>query len=308
MNPYRIRAYVYLLIANLIWGVAGVIIKFTLAWFDPSTFLLYRFAISSVFAILLLPFIKLSLPKNPRVLVILLIHGLLTSTVALGLLFAGANMTTALDAVLITSTVPIFVTIAGIKLFHEHLTKRKLVGISIAFFGTLITVAEPLLKNHDGIGALGGNLLIFASTLVGVVTAVLAKMLVKEQVKSESIVNIAFIIGFITILPFALLVSPPSEIIAKIITAPLPFHLGVWFMALLSGNVAYILWTKATKTIEIGEVSVFAYLPPIFATPLAVIWLGESLTVPFLIGAVIIATGVIIVEYKKRQPASPSLD
>ena len=72
-------------------------------------------------------------------------------------------------------------------------------------------------------------------------------------------------------------------------------------MALLSGSLAYYLSNKAQKSIEIGEASIFAYLYPIFSTPLAVIWLGEKITPMFTMGAVIIAIGVAIAEIKKRR-------
>lgn len=72
-------------------------------------------------------------------------------------------------------------------------------------------------------------------------------------------------------------------------------------MALLSGSLAYFLFNKAQKTIEIGEASLFAYLYPIFSTPLAVLWLGEKITPIFMVGAIIIALGVFVAEVKKNR-------
>ena len=40
---------------------------------------------------------------------------------------------------------------------------------------------------------------------------------------------------------------------------------------------------------------------PIFAAPLAVLWLGEKITPMFIIGAVIITIGVAIAEIKKKR-------
>jgi drug/metabolite transporter (DMT)-like permease len=72
-------------------------------------------------------------------------------------------------------------------------------------------------------------------------------------------------------------------------------------MALLSGTFAYILWHKAEKSIEVGEVSLFSYLFPVFGTPLSVLWLKESISLPFVIVALVIAFGVIVAEYKKKR-------
>jgi drug/metabolite transporter (DMT)-like permease len=72
-------------------------------------------------------------------------------------------------------------------------------------------------------------------------------------------------------------------------------------MAVLSGTIAYILWHRAQKSIEIGEVGLFAYLYPIFGIPLAVVWLNEKITIPIIIGSAIVAVGVFLAEYKKKQ-------
>ncbi len=78
-------------------------------------------------------------------------------------------------------------------------------------------------------------------------------------------------------------------------------HLGVWYMALLSGTLAYTLQNRAMQTIEVGEASIFGYLMPIWAAPLAFWWLGEKITIPFIIGACVIAIGVVIAESKKNR-------
>ena len=72
-------------------------------------------------------------------------------------------------------------------------------------------------------------------------------------------------------------------------------------MAIVSGSLAYYLFNKAQKTIEISEASVFSYLYPLFSAPLAVLWLGESITPVFIIGGIIIAIGVTIAEVKKKR-------
>jgi len=301
MNPYRLHAYILLLVVSIIWAVAGPVIKFTLGGFDPLVFLAYRFAISAVASLITIFFAGLRLPKNKKIIKLFLLYGFLTSTVALGLLFFGFDETTAIDATLISATGPLFISLGGLIFLKEHITPREKIGMGIAFTGTAITIIEPVLRNGNGYAGLGGNLLIFASILVGVATAIFAKILLRNEVHPLTATNISFWVGFLTLAPVAIIAHSPAGIIEQIKTAPLVFHFGVIFMALLSGNLAYTLWHKAQKTIEVGEVSVFGYLYPIFATPLAVVWLKEKITTPFIVGAVVIALGVIIAEYKKRR-------
>lgn len=301
MNPHRLHAYSLLLIVSIIWGIAGVVIKFTLGAFDPLVFLSYRFAISTIASLATLFLVGIKLPKDKEVIKLLVFYGFLTSTVALGLLFFGFDETTAIDATLISATGPLLISAAGAIFLREHVTLREKVGMGIAFIGTAVTIMEPILKNGDGYTGLGGNLLVFASILVGVATAIMAKILLRKGVEPSASVGVSFWVGFLTLAPVALIVNSPLGIIEQIQEAPLVFHLGVLFMALLSGNLAYTLWHKAQKTIEVGEVSVFGYLYPIVTTPLAVIFLKEKISTPFIVGAIIIAMGVAVAEYKKSR-------
>lgn len=301
MNPYRLHAYLLLLLVTVIWGVAGVVIKFTLGAFDPLVFLTYRFGVSSIASLLIALIIGFKLPTDKKVIWLALFYGFLTTTVALGLLFFGYDETTAIDATLISATGPIFISAGGVIFLREHITLREKVGMGIAFLGTAITILEPVLRNGNGSAGLIGNLLVFTSILVGVATAIFAKILLRKELHPVTATNLSFWIGFVTLAPLALIVHSPAGLIGQIKNSPLPFHLGVVFMALISGNLAYTLWHKAQKTIEVGEVSVFGYLYPVFATPLAVLWLRERITLPFLVGAGVITLGVIIAEFKKRS-------
>ena len=254
-------------------------------------------------AVLYILFFGLRLPKERKVLLGLLLYGFLTSTVSLGLLFFGLENTTVLDMSLITLFGPLLITIAGVFLLNEKVTLRERVGIAIAFAGTVFTVVEPIL-NGDGARQISGNIFIFLYLAVNTMAVVLAKKLLRNNVKPIYMSHTSFVMGFLTIAPLSLLIYSPEGMFDIYTTLPPQYHLGVVFMALLSGNLAYTLWNRAQRSIEISEASLFAYLYPLFAAPLAVFWLGEKITYTFFVGAVIIAAGVIIAEYKKapRKP------
>lgn len=295
----RVNVYILLLWVTIIWGAALPIIKFTLGGFDPLTLLTYRFAISASIALPFLLTSGLKFPHNKVITSSVIGYGLLTSSIGLGLLFWGFERTTTVDASLIAATGPILIAVAGALFLNEHTTRRKRIGFALAFAGTVITLVEPILRNGDGLIGLGGNLLVFASVLIGVATAVWAKILLRQQINPAILVHVSFIVGFLTFAPILLILKAPATIVEEMKTIPLPYHLGVWYLAIFSGNIAYTLWHKAQKRIGIGEVGLFTYLHPIFAIPLAVLWLKETISIPFLIGAGIVATGVLIAEYRK---------
>lgn len=300
MTPARKRAYIELLIVAAIWGCASPIIKYTLGGFSPAIFLTYRFFISTIIAIITFLLIKVKVPKSPKVWVIVLLNGFLLSTVSLGLLFLGTNETTSIDSNLISSMSPIVIAAAGVIFLKERVTKRESIGILIALTGTVFTIIGPTINFGGSLGNLQGNLLVFASIIVGAITAILAKIVLRDEVDALFATNISFIVGLITILPFSIREILKSNF--SVYTAvPFNFHLGVIYMAILSGSLAYYLWHKAEKTIEVGEVNLIGYLYPIFGAPLSVLWLHEKIDSKFIIGCIIIAFGVVLAEYKKRR-------
>ncbi len=221
---------------------------------------------------------------------------------ALGLLFLGIEKTTVLDATLISAMAPIVSDIFGSIFLREEITKREKIGTAIAFLGTLITILEPLLKG--GLFApekLIGNLLVLAYVVTTTLAAVLGKKLLTKNVPALALSNFSFIVGFVVVLPLTLINYSPIQLINLILATPLPYHLGVLYMAILSGTLAYFLWSKAQKTIEISEAGLFSYLVPIFAAPLAIFWLHEQVSLYFIIGAIIIILGIVIAETQPHK-------
>ena len=299
---HRVTAYVLLLIVSIIWGVAGPVIKFTLSSFPPIIFLTYRFALASTLGGAIWAIRPPKFRLNGNTVPHIILHSVLAVPIGLGLLFFGFDKTSSLSGTVISATGPIMIAIAGMLLLKEHITKPERVGIALALLGTLIITVGPMIGGN-GVGVLSfeGNLLIIISLAADAIATVIAKVSLRDRVPAIALTNISFMIGFLCFLPFLLASYSINEVVTTIVNAPLSAHLGVLYMAFISGTLAYTFQKIAMKSIEVGEVAVFNYLFPIWAAPLALWWLGEKVTLPFVIGAAVIATGVVIAEYKRRQ-------
>ena len=294
MPSPRYKAYFYMLIVVLIWGLAVPVIKFTLSFTDPIVFLTARFLVSTL---LVLPFwklLKINLPQTNSLKLQLFAYGTLTSTLVLGLLFIGLTKTTALNASLITAISPLLVAVAGARMLNEHVTTKEKLGMAVALVGTIITVIGPLGTTQSS--TVTGNLLIFVYLIGYTLSAIYTKKLTRLGISPTTLSQTTFISGLITILPFTMLTSP--NIVPLVLSLPLEAILGIIYMALLSGNLAYLLWTKAQKRIEVGEVALFSYLIPVISTPIAIIWLKESVNKYFVFGTILIVIGLIIAQIK----------
>ncbi|OGM27291.1 hypothetical protein A2962_01930 [Candidatus Woesebacteria bacterium RIFCSPLOWO2_01_FULL_39_61] len=302
MNPQRLRAYTYLLLTAAIWGIAGPVIKFTLKGIDPLPFISYRLAISAVISIIFF-ILKIKRGKKFRQLMthlpLVLLYGFLAVPAALGLLFVGLDNTTVLDLTLIGIIGPIVVLLGGALFFHEHITKKERVGITIVLIGVLLNSLFPIIKS-EGI-RLTANILLLSYLIVDSSSILIAKKLSRYKIKSANLTNLAFITGALTLLPITIITYGWTDFYLQISTLPLKYHLGVWYMAIFSGSLAYYLFVRAQQSIEVSEAVLFYYLQPVITIPLAIFWLKESLSTSFVIGAIIIAVGLFIAESKKRK-------
>lgn len=305
MNKRRLIAYGLFLLISIIWGVAGPVIKFTLSEIPPLIFLTYRFFLSTVIALIFFSFTKPRIPTKSRDQIMVVLNGILTVPLGLGLLFFAYEKTSSLTATVLTSIAPIAVIIAGAFFLKDRITKMEKIGVTVALVGTLFIIFEPLINGQKvAAGSFDGNLLILAHILVDTAAAILAKLALRDRTEPFALAQISFVLGFLFIAPLTLYLFPLNTILDEIRTASFTAHLGVWYMALISGSLAYGIRNLGLKSIELSETAVFTYLMPIWAAPLSLLWLGEKVTGPFILGAAIVAAGVIISEYKRRtKPA-----
>ena len=301
MNRQRKLAFLVLTLVSLIWGIASPVIKYTLTYLPAYTFLYWRFLITSL---IFLPFFLYFLKKSPvkkEDWPKMIFLGFLSTPLNLILLFLGYEKTTSMDGVVISATTPIFITLGGALLLAEQVTRIERWGLFIAILGTLVSVSQPLFEKGLFSGSLYGNFLVFVSVLAWVVYTLCAK---KLNLKYHPLIPTAvgFFVGLITVIPLVLLRGNPSAFSFSLLTFNLNAFLGVLYMTILSSVVAYTLYLYGVGLIEASEATLFAYLQPIFAAPVAAWWLKEKITFPFIVGAFLIALGVVISQIKPKVP------
>jgi len=302
MSSKRAKAYTYLLLVALFWGVASPVIKFTLGGIDPLPFISYRLAISSTISIIFFARKILHGKKFHQLkkhFPLALLYGFFAVPLALGILFMGLDNSTVLDLTLISVIGPMIVTAGGALFFREHITKREKIGISVVLIGVLINSFYPIFKSEGA--RLTGNVLLLIYLFADSSSVLIAKKASKYGINPSNLTNLAFIVGALTIIPITGFTYGWDELINEVVTLPFKYHLGVWYMAIISGTLSYYLFIRGNKSIEVSEGVLFNYLQPIFTVPLAIFWLGEDLTLNFVIGALFIVVGLVVAESKRRR-------
>jgi len=299
----RHTAFIYLLLVSIVWGAASPVVKYTLTWFDPWLFLTYRFFISSLVAFPYLTYTNVTFPKKASHQWFVILTGLISAPLSLFLFFEALDKTTALSGSLITAAGPLFLILGGVLFFRDRITRNEKLGIAVALTGTVLTVIGPLILNghSDTLGKLEGNTLMLLAVTADIIGALLSKEAMKKGISATLVAQVQFIIGFAIFLPLLFLRQSPETIWATITTAPWQAHMGVLFMAIVSGTIAYTIRNMAVQTVEVSESALYQYLQPLWAAILAVIWLREVVTPSYFVGGTVIAIGVMIAEFRRTK-------
>ncbi|CAN5322058.1 DMT family transporter [soil metagenome] len=298
---YKSKAYLFLIIGAVISGIAGPVIKLTLNVLPVEAFLFYRFFISTLLVIFLLPFAKLQIPRKPSVLLRFLLYCFLNATVALGFLFLGAAKTTLLNLSLLTIISPLLTIFAGYILLHERISKKLKIGVLIAFIGSFIILVGPFLATGDNVGKVSGNIFVILSVLASVYCTILVKRLLRSGVDPLTLTNTSFVIGFISFLIIILFNGNFLNTITIIKNLPLQYHFGVLYMAILSGTFAYYIGNLAQRSIDVSKAAPFAYIPAVISSILAIALLHDPIIPEIIIGTIVIFVGVYVAETRRKM-------
>jgi len=293
MKPAK-KAYLYLLLAAIIWGIAGPVIKIGLNDLPYDIFLTGRFLMSALIAIPFLCNFKKYVNKKNWVQIV--IYCLLTTPLTLGLLFLGTDKTSLLDMSLIQSTGPLISIVFAYFFLNEHVTPRRKIGIVIAYVGSFVIAMEPMFNGHTGSSALVGNLIILLSLFTNAGSFIYLKKLLNHKIPPDLLAHLSFVVGLVVFLPLTLVRHSPAEIVSAWVGHPWP----ILYMALFSGTLAYILQNRAQEKLQVVESAIFAYLHPTISAVLATLILGDLLTPVIAFGSVIIFFGILIAETKRK--------
>ncbi|HRN96611.1 MAG TPA: DMT family transporter [Candidatus Levybacteria bacterium] len=286
MSAHSARPYLYLFVATLIWGATIPIMKYALDYIPVFVLAFLRFGIATL---IVFPFVKKHLKIKQEHIWLFILSATLGIFVHISLFFFGLTYTTALNTGVLISTSPLFMMVAAGFFLKEKITNRMIYGGIIGFLG-ILTI---MLKDMNGSLQVSplGDFLIIGSTLTLVFSEIINKKLFKFY--SPFVVTFyIFLIGSIAFSPFAgQFFSQNPQFFT---TLPLSAILALLFGIMFSSFLAYVLWQKGLSQVDASRAGFFVYMDPIITTVLAVLLLHEIITLPFIIGTLLIFGGILM--------------
>lgn len=297
MSKNRKLAYLGLGMNALIWGAAFPIIKPAFDLISPMQYLYLRFLVAGLlaFPIFLVYYIKAK-PKASYIIKVLLIE-LFGLPLPLWLLYTGLDQTSALEASLLGSLTPLFVTLGGVYFLQEKETKREWQGLGLALLGSLIIVLEPVLSGSGVSGSsLAGNLYILGYNVIYTIYVVLAKRAYQKKppVFFGALTYLATAAIYGIMLSSSNILPSLAQLLVPTVLIP------VLYMAIPGGILAFALYLYSLSKIEASEANLFTYLNAVVAIPTAALLLHEYPTPLTILAILLICWGVLRAETKKH--------
>ncbi|MCR8982336.1 DMT family transporter [Brevibacillus laterosporus] len=286
----KINRIVYLipLLATLLWGSNFLVGKNILHHVPPFTlgFLRWSFAL-----IVLLPFTWKSLCENWEFYLKfwreILLMGFLGIALFTGLVYWGMEHTNTVNASLLSSLSPIFITIVAYFMLHERINSNQIIGILLSLLGVLWIVSKGHIGTFADIRLNNGDIVLILSN---VLMAIYSVMLRKTADRLPGL------IGF-TLIVFAGVLTSVPLMMVEVSFRPVQLFLweNLWsiaYLGIFSSVIAFFCWTKTVHFLGPTKASPFMNLVPVFATMFAVLFLREELLFSQIVGGVLVLLGV----------------
>lgn len=289
MNRNFLTAAGLAALAALLWAGNWVLGRAIRADVPPFGLTFWRWALA---AVILLPLAWRHLGRDWTIvrahLPLVATLALLSAAMFQSMTYIGLHSTEAVNALLVSATMPVFVVIIAWLVLGERLLMRQALGIAVSFCGVAYIIArgEParLLVLHLN----RGDLWILAALVVWGLYSVLLKF----RPAGLSLVGMTFFIalmGALFILPLHLWEVSQGR------GVPLtPAGIGaVAYTGVFASVVALLSYNAAVARIGPSRSVFFLHLMPVFGAGLAVIFLGEDLASFHVIGFPVALAGVL---------------
>ena len=276
--------YLYLFLCILLWAAIPVVSKNILLEIDFLQMLFY----SSIISLITLTFVLIFRRKNlqlysKKAYGYLAFLGFLGAYLYYIFLYAAFSLTTAQEGFILAYTWPILVLLLAFMILREKITLRKIIAISLGFFGIVIIFTHGNLNELEITNVLGDALALLGAFIFALFS-ILGKRVNYDRVVAAFIYFlVASIFSFITMLAFSNFVVPSSTTLIYLL-----------LNGILINGLTYIWWFKALENLETHIVSTTLYLTPFISLLYISLFLPEQIMVSSIIGLVIIVAGIFL--------------
>ncbi|NDV87222.1 EamA family transporter [Aurantimonas aggregata] len=300
MTRFVTHPYAILTIVALFWGGNAIAGKLAVGHVSPMLLTLLRWTFAClIMTPLAFQDVRREWPTIKRHLPFLFLLGAVGFTFFNAIFYLAMNYTSAINATIEQSAMPLVVFAANYVLFRTGVTVFQLLGFTLTLIGVLITAAHGELATLLALDLNRGDAMIIVAVLIyGGYTVALR---FKPDINWRSTIYVLSLAALAASIPLA-----AAEWAMGYGQAPdLQGLSAALYTAIFPGLVAQILYIRGVTMIGPNRANLFINLVPIFGAMLAVGIVGEELHPYHLAALAFVLAGITLAELGAPRGTRP---
>jgi drug/metabolite transporter (DMT)-like permease len=273
-----------------LWGASPMMTRIAVLSIDAVAVGTLRTVVAACLAVPLAVALRLPRPRSARDWLLLLVSAL-GGFVLFPLLFSlGVRQTSASHAALILAVSPLFTGLIAAAVERRRPRSTWWIGAALAFLGEIALIGFRA-GVSTGDASLAGDLLTVAACIASAVGYVAGARLAR-RLTTWATTFWGIGLGGLILLPILPVVLGPAAWAGAGVLG----WSAVGFLALGSTILGYVCWYWALQRGGIARIGATQFLQPVIALLLAVLVLGEPITAPLVLAALLVVAGVTLAQ------------
>lgn len=222
-----------------------------------------------------------------------------TSVVGYNLLFLyGVQLAPASHgALIVPGFIPVFTLVLSTQLFGERVGIRRVLGASAAIAGLTLVIGPGAFRRPEDVV---GDLMFVGGAVVWASYAILSRI-ATSRMHAAAITLLSAALGSVVFAVLTLIVEPAA--FGELGTASAQALAGVVYLGTFGTVFSFVLFALGVELIGSARASAYAVLIPLFGVASTVTILGEKIEPIALVGAVLVVTGLVLMQTRERTEA-----
>jgi drug/metabolite transporter (DMT)-like permease len=275
--------------AVLIWGGTPIATRIAVDTIDPAMVGMLRTLLAALLAPLLLVALRMPAPAGDRTRPLLAFSGLCAFVLFPVLFSIGIGYTTASHAGLILAMQPVFTALAAHLVEKSLPSWRWAAGAALAAAGTFALVHFRIGIAEGTADSWIGDLLILAAGFLASIGYVGGGRAAR-RFPALGVTLWGLVIGGVALIPLFAWRAGTVDWSAGTLSS----WTGVVYLAFAVSSLGYLLWYWALARGGIARIGTLQFLQPVASLILAVLILGEAMTLPLAACAAVVLAGTFL--------------
>jgi drug/metabolite transporter (DMT)-like permease len=285
------QAYILLVIATFFWSANFVLARAMSTSIPPITMSYWRWQIA---ALILFPFAIKGVWQHRAMIkqhfFPLLALSILGVTCFNTFVYLGLQTTSATNALLINSSIPVWIIFLALTVFKEKTTLLGLFAVALSVFGVVYLIVHGELAQLSSLNFYIGDMWIFAAALVWALYSLLLKFWKPAKLPPVTFLMFSVLVGSLALG----LVYWPNITDGTAVVWNWQALSSVAYFAIFPSLISFICWNEGVARVGASIAGRFIHLMPLFGMTLSILFLDETIQLYHFVGGAFIATGILL--------------